>query len=220
MNEAKSITAKLIISIVVPLIIVTFGGLIIYQTPAAFFYPAVNQANAESNGPAVTYYALTLVIALMFFFMRHGFKLYEVIAIGAMSVVYSLSLKRMTPGIFRPIYLFLVPILIFFLLAWLVMKYIFLNQHVRSIRLILFALLNSVAFTFAFWLQYIMIGYNVDNAFLQSRFVSGLMLFIFIGFGLSVAEFIIIKSLEKAKLNSLVNRIDTKEESVEDDKND
>lgn len=219
MNEAKSITAKLFISIIIPLIIVTFGGLIVYQTPAAFFYPSVNQVNAESNGPAVTYYALTFVIALMFFLMRQGYKLYEFIAIGAISMIYSLSLKKMTPLVTRHLYLFFVPLLAFFLIAWLVMKYVFLNKHIRSMRLLLFALLNSAAFTFAFWLQYILLRLRTDNMFLQSRFVSGLMLFIFMGFGLSMAEFIIIKTIEKTNRYPFVdNNSNLKDNSEANDK--
>jgi hypothetical protein len=199
MNEYKMIPIKLLISVIVPLMAVTLGGFIVYQTPSAFFFPSANQVTGESNGPAVIYYALTLVIALMFFLMRQGYKWYEFITIGVLSVVYSLSLKGLTPQVFRPIYIYLVPLLVFFGVSWLIMKYIFLNKHLRQARLILFAILCSAAFTFAFWLQYIMLRQQMADSFIQSRFVSGLMLFIFMGVGLSQADFFIIRLEQKPK---------------------
>jgi len=198
MNDSKNIPAKLFISIVIPLIIVTFGGLIVYQTPAAFFFQVTGQSTAEGSGPAVIYYALTLVVALMFFLMRQQYKWYEIIALGVMSMVYSLSLKQMTPGVFRPIYVYIIPLLIFFLIVWAIMKYIFLNQKFRSFRLLLFAMLCSGAFTLAFWVQYTLIKLQMDSTFLQAKFFNGLMLFIFMGFGFTLAEFIIVK-LESTK---------------------
>lgn len=193
MNDNKLIPIKLLISVLVPLVAVTLGGFIVYQTPSAFFFTSSGNTAGESNGPAVIYYALTVVIALMFFLMRHGYQWYEFIAMGVMSLVYSLSLKKLTAHVFRPIYLYLIPLLVFFGIVWLIMKYIFLNKHMRQVRLILFAILCSAAFTLAFWLQYIMLRQQMADAFLQSRFVSGLMLFIFMGVGLSQAELLIVR---------------------------
>jgi hypothetical protein len=190
MNDSKLTAAKLFISILVPLVIVTFGGFIVYQTPAAFFFPSPGQSATESNGPAVIYYALTFVIALMFFLMRQKYRWYEVIAFSSMSMVYSLSLKAMTPGIIRPVYTYFIPLMVFFIIIWVVLKFIFLNRSLRVMRLLLFSLFCSAAFSLAFWLQYIMLKLPIDSTFLQSRFISGLMLFIFIGFGLSLAEYI------------------------------
>ncbi len=193
MNESKLIPAKMFISLLIPLAVVTLGGFIVYKTPAAFFFAAEGQSSTETSGPAVIYYALTLVVALMFFLMRQKYRWYEVIAFSALSMVYSLSLKRMTPGIYRAIYMYFTPLMVLFILIWLILKYIFLNKSTRSMRLLLFSLLSSAAFTLAFWLQFTLLKLPTDGTFLQARFFSGLMLFIFMGFGLSLAEFIIIR---------------------------
>ncbi|MFO7660841.1 MAG: hypothetical protein R6V77_08005 [Candidatus Cloacimonadaceae bacterium] len=193
MNDAKLIPAKLIISLLIPLLVVTLVGIFIYQSPSAFFYASEGAAATESNGPAVIYYALTLAIALMFFLMQQGYKGYEIIAFGLLTLVYSLSLKRMTPGVFRPIHIYMIPLLVFFFVAWLVLKFIFFNRKVHAMRLILFSVLNSVAFTLAFWIQHQFLKLPTDGAFLQSRFVSGLMLFIAMGLGLSIAQNIMVR---------------------------
>jgi hypothetical protein len=197
MNDSKQVFAKLVISLTVPLLIVTLGGLIVYKTFTAFFFPETIPGTAEVNGPAVIYYALTLVIALMFFLMRQGWKSYEFIAMGVMSLVYALSLQKLTPQIHRLLYLYFIPLLVFFLLMWLILKLIFLNKHVRGVRLLLFALLGSAAFTLTFRLQYVLLHQHVAGDFMQSRFMSGLMLFIFMGFGLSLADFMIMKMEHK-----------------------
>jgi len=213
MNDAKLIPIKLLLSLIIPLIAVTIGGFIVYQSPSAFFFATQGQSGAESNGPAVIYYALTLVIALMFFLMRQGYKGYEIVAFSLLTLVYSLSLKRMTPGVFRPIHIYIIPLLVFFFIVWLILKFIFLNKSIRVARLILFSILSSAAFALAFWIQYLLLSQQTADTFLQSRFLSGLMLFIFMGFGLSMAEFIIIKLetsfADKQKVNSDVNKSNT-----------
>ncbi len=199
MNESKYIPAKLFISLAVPLIAVTFGGLIVYGTASAFFFPLANQTSGEVNGPAAIYYGLTLVIALMFFLMRQNYKWYEFIAMGVMSLIFSISMQKMTPNVFRPIVLYLVPLLVLFLIMWTILKYIFLNKSFRQFRLLVFSLLGAAGFTLAFKIQFMLLKQLTDSTFMQSRFLSGLMLFIFMGFGLSVAEFLIIKLEEKDK---------------------
>ncbi len=184
---------KLLITVLVPLIIVTLGGLIIYQTFSAFFYPATETGNAEINGPALIYYSLTFVVAVMYFLLRQGYKGYEFIALGLMALVYSLSMQKLTPEIHRPIYIYFLPLLAFFLMMRFILRYIFLNKAFRSARLLLFSLLSAAAFTITFWLQYVLLRQMTEANFLQARFISGLMLFIFMGFGLSLAEFITIK---------------------------
>jgi hypothetical protein len=193
MNESKFIIVKLLLAIIIPFIAVTIGGFIVYQTPSAFFFSSGGQNTAESNGPAVIYYSLTLVITLMFFLMKQKYRWYEVIAFLSLSMVYAISLKQLTPGVDRPLYLYFIPLVLMFALIWLILKYIFLNIRMRSMRLILFSLLSSAAFSLAFLLQYIMLKLPMDGIFMQSRFFSGLMLFIFMGFGLSMAELSMIK---------------------------
>lgn len=193
MNESRNIMIKLLIAVLVPLLIVTLGGLIIYQTFAAFFFPATETGIAESNGPALIYYSLTFVIAVMFFLLRQGYKGFEFIALGLMALVYSISMQKMTPVVHRPIYIYFLPLLAFFIMLRFILKYIFLNKSFRSARLLLFSLLSAAAFTITFWLQYVLLRQMTEANFLQARFISGLMLFIFLGFGLSLAEFFIIK---------------------------
>jgi hypothetical protein len=193
MNDAKLIPLKLLIALIVPLLMVTLGGFITYHNITDFFFPNNAPGSAEVNGPAVIYYALTLVIALMFFLMKQGYKGYEFIALGVLSLVYSISLQKLTPQVQRLLILYFVPLLVFFLLMWLILKFIFLNKAVRSTRLLLFALLSSAAFTIAFWLQMQMLKQLPTAEFLQGRFFSGLMLFIFMGFGLSIADFMMYK---------------------------
>jgi len=220
MNESKLTPLKFFITLFIPLIIVTFGGFIVYQSPSAFFYPAQSQSVTESNGPAVIYYALTFVISLMYFLMKQQYRMYEFVALGVMSLIYSLSLKRMTAFVFRPIHLYLVPLLVFFLLIWAILKYIFINQYLRHARLILFTLTSSAAFTFAFWLQYTMVGLKMEESFFQNRFFSGIMLFVFVGFGLSVTEFFISRIeqylLDKQKLNQVPAAKRTTDDEDED----
>ncbi len=219
MNDAKLIPAKLLISLLIPLLVVTLVGIFVYQSPSAFFFAAEGSAAAESNGPAVIYYALTLVIALMFFLMLQGYKGYEIVAFGLLTLVYSLSLKRMTPGVFRPIHIYMIPLLAFFFIAWLVLKYIFFNRRVHAMRLILFSVLNSIAFTLAFWIQHRFLKLPTDGAFLQSRFVSGLMLFIAMGLGLSIAQNIIVRleyKFANKQKEDIVSKIDSDNADDED----
>ena len=202
MNDAKAIPVKLLISLAVPFLMVTLGGLIVYKTFAGFFFPDTSPGAVEVNGPAVIYYALTLVVALMFFVMRQGYKGYEFLTMGVISLVYSFSLQKLIPVSYRHLYLYFVPLIVFFGLMWPILKYFFLNPKIRATRLLIFSLLSALAFTVAFWLQFIMLGQVTDKVFLQSRFLSGLMLFIFMGFGLSIADFMIYKMEEKSRITS------------------
>jgi hypothetical protein len=207
MNEAKTIQARLFISLITPLLVVTLGGLIVYGSVSAFFFPAVNPAMGESNAPAAVYYGLTLVVALMFFLMRQGYKWTEFIAIAVMSVVFSISMQKMSQVLIVPIYIYIIPILVFFLLMWLVLKFVFLNKHMRQLRLLIFSIFGSGAFTLAFKLLYMLLHQPTNGAFVQSRFMSGLMLFICMGFGLSLAELMILKLEDRTRLK--VNPQDT-----------
>jgi hypothetical protein len=213
MNESKLTAVKLFISLLVPLVAVTLGGFIVYQTPAAFFYAATGQATTETNGPVVIYYALTLVIALMLFLMRQRYKWTEIIAFLSLSLVFSLSMQKMTPGVFRPLYLYFIPLLIFFGISWLVLKYIFLNRRVRVMRLLIFSLAEAAAFAAAFELQYVMLKLPADSVFLQAKFVSGLMLFIFMGVGLAQAEYILARMERKSAGLQPVSDAQTPEEN-------
>jgi hypothetical protein len=217
MNDAKHIPVKLFISIVVPLVIVTFGGFITYGSAGAFFFPATNQVSNEANGPAAIYYGLTLVVALMFFLMRQGYKGYEMIATGIISLLYSLALQRMTPTVFRPIYLYIVPLLLFFFAMWLILKYIFLNKPMRQFRLLIFSILGAAGFTLAFKIQFLLLKQQTDSAFLQARFLSGLMLLIFMGFGLSLAEIIIIKLEESGREITPIRYVPKDDSNMDDD---
>jgi len=220
MNDAKHIPAKLFLSIVVPLVIVTFGGFITYGSAGAFFFPAAGQVSNEVNGPAAIYYGLTLVVALMFFLMRQGYKWYEMIAMGVMSLIYSISMQKMTPTVFRPIYLYIVPLLLFFFAMWLILKYIFLNKKIRQARLIIFSVLGAAGFSLAFKVQFLLLRQQTDSSFLQSRFMSGLMLLIFIGFGLSLAEYIIIKLEDSGKAITPIRYVPKDKTDTDDDDED
>lgn len=219
MNDAKLIPAKLIISLLIPLLAVTLVGIFVYGSAGAFFYAPEGQTGAESNGPVVIYYALTLVIALMFFLLHQGYKGYEIVAFGLLTLVYSLSLKRMTPGVFRPIHIYMIPLLVFFFISWLVLKFIFFNRSVRMMRLILFSVLNATAFTLAFWIQHKFLHLPTDGVFLQSKFLSGLMLFIAMALGLSVAENIIIRleyKFANKQKEDIISEIDADSSADED----
>jgi len=172
------------------------------------------------NGPAAIYYGLTLVVALMFFLMRQGYKWYEMIAMGVMSLIYSISMQKMTPTVFRPIYLYIVPLLLFFFAMWLILKYIFLNKKIRQARLIIFSVLGAAGFSLAFKVQFLLLRQQTDSSFLQSRFMSGLMLLIFIGFGLSLAEYIIIKLEDSGKAITPIRYVPKDKTDTDDDDED
>ncbi len=185
---------KLFIALIIPLVVVTLGGIFIYKSVTAFFFTKHLGVVQESNGPAVIYYSLTLVLALMFYFMREGLRGYEFAVYGSLSLVYSLSLSRITAIVGRPFFIYLIPMLLFFSLMWLVLKFIFLNRNFRSFRLLLFALLAAGAFSAAFIVQNLLLGALVTMQFVHSKFLSGLMLFIFMGFGFSLADYVVLKA--------------------------
>jgi hypothetical protein len=148
------------------------------------------------------YYGIGFLMAAIFYLLREFRSGYEFVAIGIISLIYSFALKNMKIVISSPIYVFLLPILLFFGCAWLIMKFIFLNRSFRQARLLMFTLLNSAAFGLAFYVQYLLLGQEVPAGFFQARFMSGLMLFIFLGFGLTIAEYLILKIEVKAKRHS------------------
>ncbi|MFB3844688.1 MAG: hypothetical protein ACE14O_02925 [Candidatus Cloacimonadaceae bacterium] len=197
MNGAKATLLKFAVSLLLPLIIVTLGGLLVYGSFNSFFFVDTSSEGAEVNGPAVIYYALTCVVALMYFFMRMKYTGYEFIALTVMSLIYSLSLQKLTPAIHRLLILYFLPLIVIFLLLWLILRFIIFNRSMRAIRLLLFALLGSGVFTLTFSLQMLLLHQQVTEEFLQGRFFSGLLLFVFMGFGLSLADDVILKLDEK-----------------------
>ncbi len=194
--------ARLIVSIAAPLLLVTLGGLIVYGSFSAFLSLGPQSKTTAANGPAVIYYGLAFVIALMFFLMREGYAGYEFIALGAVSLAFALSLQRTVPAAHRPLYAYLAPLLLFFLLMWPILKLIFLNPLVRAFRLVIFALFSAAAFSIAFWLMFLLLKLPVEPGFIQTKFFSGLLLFIFLGVGLSIAELVMRKMVKSEKLKT------------------
>ncbi len=204
MNDAQRMFLRLALTVLVPLLAVTLGGLMMYQTFTAFFFPVTASGSGEFNGPAAIYYALTFVVALMYFFQKQGLKGFDLIALGLLALVYSLALQNLTPLVHRPIHVYILPQLALFLLLWLVLKYIFMNRMFRTVRLIIFSVLGAAAFTISFWLQYALLHQIREANFLQVRFLSGLFLFVFMGVGLTIVENILLR-MDISELKKISN---------------
>lgn len=212
MSDSKYIVLNLLVIFVTCALSVTLGGHLVYQSTESFFNLSsdLNKMNAVS--PATIYYTLTLVIGLMYFLLKLNFRLYELISSGILSIVFALSMSKMVPGVYRPIYIFLIPLVMLFVSEWIILKFIFLNARFRAIRLLLFSILSAIALTIAFRVQFFMLQYPISSDFFQARFLSGIMLFIFLGFGLSMSEFIISKIIprDNSELSNEQNDIDEK----------
>lgn len=218
MNDQKKVLLNLAISVLIPLIAVTLGGLIVYGTPSLFFNSTLNPMNQASDAPAVMYYGLSFVLILMYFLMRQRFTGYEFVAYGLMSLAYSLTLKKHTPMVQNPLLAYMLPMLLFFTLSWVIMKYVFLNPKLRQIRLLIFAVLNAAAFSLAFYVQFLLLRQITAPDFLQTRFMSGIMLFIFLGFGFTVADFIMCR-MEKDNCPTLEKPVQTTPADEDDEEN-
>lgn len=212
MNDRILLFIRIAMSLIIPLIAVTIGGMIVYGNPSTFFCASPGATQQTGNAPAMVYYGITVVLSLMYILMKQSNKGYELILIAVISLVFGVLMQRIPHSVHRALYAFTIPILVFFGFAWLVLKYVFFNPPLRQVRLLLFTLLCACGYSVSMWLQYLLSKALIEPGFLQSRFISGVMLFVFLGLGFTMMELF----MSRLEVNQLTTRPETPDDDEED----
>jgi len=192
MNKQLEFALKLAIALILPLLIVTAGGIFVYSSQG--FFLSSDQGKATGSvSPSAMYYGITVLLALLYFTLRQGMKHLDWALILAGFIIYSIALNRLEGYSSHSVFVFVLPLVVFFIGMRYILCYVFLWPALRQIRLLSFSLIAAILFSLVFRLQFFLLKQQVESNFWQNRFLNGLMLFICLGFGLSLADYFILK---------------------------
>ncbi len=174
--------------LILPIASALVGGMLFIGNTSAFFHPVGGRGISQAQlflGLALLCGALALGIrclpqvfrAAIIIFMPLLYAFAVMPQLGpkqSLAVIYALNLT-LTLGL------------------WAILRFVFFRAHIQRLRTAIFSLLAALVLTFYFRILYLVL----DLPFLSSQwsgfYWNSLFLFIFVGFGLSIADVAIIR---------------------------
>ncbi len=195
--------------VILPIAIALLGGALIYGG-----FPQFRDFEPNSGSPSAMHIYLGAsiiigLIALLYKYLQNRYYWFAAILLPLIFAILS--------GIFLggdvKIYQYFVPMLVFGILATIIVCKVFYFPVIQRFRTLLFALLSALALTLFYRAFYIMIGVPIEPGFWINKYVNSLYLFIFIGFGMSFADLIIMREVIVNKSEHLDHDDDEEEEN-------
>lgn len=155
-----------------------------------------------SIGPSLLHISLgaALLTGLMALFVRYLAGQWQYLIAVAASLLYAgLSLRVMNAPI-SILPLFLVN-LVYSVLTILILKFVFYIKTIFRFRTILFGVAGALIFSVYLAFLYQLLTIQLPEGFWNATFMYGLIIYVFIGFGMSMADLIILR-LDVAELKS------------------
>lgn len=209
--ERVKIMPRHLLLIILPVIAAILGGMLTTGNLSSFM--AASGGNGISQ--AQLYLALSLLTGLLAFSWRCLPKSVTYGVLIFTPLVYGL-LAMPQLGIKVSLMLLYALNLAFATGLWLALKLTFFSKAMLRIRTAGFAIVASLLLTAYFWLLYQLLNLPFPSASWGGYFWNSLFLFIFVGFGLSLADIIVIRK-EVSEMRNSRSRHDEEEEEEEED---
>ncbi|PKN79276.1 MAG: hypothetical protein CVU48_05685 [Candidatus Cloacimonetes bacterium HGW-Cloacimonetes-1] len=177
--------------VILPIATALLGGALIYGG-----FPQFKEFEPNSGSPSAMHIYLGAaiiigVISLLYKYIQSRFYWFAAILLP---LIFAISSRIFLGGEVK-IYQYFVPMLVFGILSTIIVSKVFYFPVIQRFRTILFALLSALALTLFYRAFYIMIGVPIEPGFWINKYVNSLYLFIFIGFGMSFADLIIMREV-------------------------
>lgn len=184
---------ELALVVILPIIIAIIGGSFIYGGFKSFAGLGVPDIVKGMIGPFDFYIGCSLLMGLIALLYRYIKTSLYFLATVLLSLVYAVYLSRNTVypiGLIKGFTgIFAVSVALTFIVT-----HVFFNHRLMHFRTALLGILSALALTAFFRYIFFVLKAEIEAGFWINRFVSSLFLFMFIGFGLSMADLIAIKA--------------------------
>ncbi|PKN72246.1 MAG: hypothetical protein CVU50_08150 [Candidatus Cloacimonetes bacterium HGW-Cloacimonetes-3] len=207
--ERFKLMPRHILLLALPVFAAMLGGLLTSGSLEAF----MTLTGAKGISPSQFFFAVSLLVGALAFSWRSLPKSVTAAVVLFFPLVYSILMSR-TLGIKSSLFLVYGLNLAFCISIALTMGLTFFSKLMIRIRTAAFAAIAALMQTFYFQILYLLLGGSYTKSSFATNFMSAFFLFIFIGFGLSIADIVIIRK-EVEELRKERQRIAEDEE--EDD---
>ncbi|MDD2331621.1 MAG: hypothetical protein PHI68_03090 [Candidatus Cloacimonetes bacterium] len=180
--------AELIIVILLPVIISMVGGMFI--TGGFGQFSAFNPDMFFSW--LHVYLVASLLVTMMALVTNYWKTKYGVYAVQVLTILFAL-VADLTLGRDVGLIHYLVPMFVLNGFSWLLLRYVFFNTYLLRFRTLVMGLSLALVLTISYRVLYLLLGKAVETGFWLSYYTLFLYLSIFICFGLSFADLLVIK---------------------------
>jgi len=187
MNQTKIMPRHLLL-IFVPVMAAVLGGLLFNGNLKSFMQ--------ASSGRGISQAQLYLGISLLCGALAFGHRCLSIVFRWAIALFLPLIFSfQVLPQLGKTTSLSIIFILnlAFALGLWLILKFVFFSRNLIKVRTVVFALLAALLLTLYFRLLFLVLGMPFATAMWSGYYWNSLFLFIFVGFGLSLADIVIIR---------------------------
>ncbi|HOH47256.1 MAG TPA: hypothetical protein PLX59_05400 [Candidatus Cloacimonadota bacterium] len=192
--EPRAFKPEMLLIIALPIVLSFLGGTYLNDGTNAF----VNTAGGRTITQFHIYMGMSLLFSTIGFFTYWGKKNLAFISMILLPVLLTVAILMYTREKISAFALF-IPLLFMTGSSYLILRYVFYNKAFLRFRTILSSLSGALVMSVYFRLQYLLMNVSVEPGFWMNRFVSSLLLFIFITLGMSLADmFIVNKELREA----------------------
>ncbi|MDZ4121913.1 MAG: hypothetical protein U1C33_05800 [Candidatus Cloacimonadaceae bacterium] len=210
----STLNYKLLLVVLLPVAVAFLGGSFISGGIRQFF-GFTGESLKGNIGLFEIYFGSSLLVGVVALLYRYLQTSYYWLGTLVLAVLYSLFISRNTVYGFSLFQIFL-PVLVFSVLLSAVVVFVFYNRKIMHLRTMLTGILSALILTSFFRALFFIAKQPVEPGFWMNRFVSGLILFVLISFGLSIADTIIVKDeIKKLRESQLQRALDEEDEEAE-----
>jgi len=204
--------SELVVVILLPVLVSLIGGMLITGGWQQFSAYDANQFFSWFH----IYITGSLLVSLIALFMHYLKNKYGYI----INLIYILSvgvIADLALGKDVKLYHYIVPLFAFTIMTHLLVVKVFYKPALVRARTLLFGLGLALALTLSYRLLFVMLNKAVEPGFWLSYYTFFLYLAIFVGFGLSFADLIVVKASYKRYLQTHPQKPDEDEEDEDED---
>jgi hypothetical protein len=209
--ERHKLTPRHVLLLALPVLAAIMGGLLTSGSLAEF----MTLTGAKGISPAQFFFALSLLVGALSFSWRSLPRNVSYAIVLFFPLIYSILMSR-TLGVKSSLFLLYGVNLVFCVSIALALRFIFFAKSLIRIRTVAFAAVAALVQASYFQVLYLLLSDEYNQSSFATNYVSAIFLFIFIGFGLSVADIIIIRK-EVEELRKEQQRLAEEEEEEDDD---
>ncbi len=205
---------ELILVVLLPILAAMIGGTFIYGGFRSFSGLGMDPIDKGMIGPFEIYFGCSLLLGILSLLYRYLRTPYYWLVPLVLSIVYSIFISRNTVYQIGMTKAF-IPIFLLSIVLSLITCLVFFNSRFMQFRTMVFGILSAISMAAYFRLVLILMNVPAEPGFWMNRFVSSLFLFIFVGFGMSFADLIVVKA-ELKRMPSLSDDADDEDETEVD----
>jgi len=196
----NTVKIELILVVLLPIVISLLGGALIYSDFQEFLGFA--RQGSRLVGAFEVYLGCSLLMALISLTYKHLELSYYWLSTLILSLLYAIYIDRNTIHGLSMVRAF-IPLIVLGIGLTLIVVKIFYNNRLAKFRTLLLGLCSAILLTIFYAYLFYSMKVQIDSSFWLSRFVDNLILFVFIGFGMSLADLIVRKIEAKRDASSV-----------------